>query len=160
VKQNELTNENMLAMLEIKVDKIETIKSLLLARIEHYERQLADLRGKLKRVEDVEAMLPSLVPIDAVGVDLSSDEPKKALPGKPYSNLSLTESIKLALVHAGPTPKTLRELRNMLAHGGYEIPETGRFSSALNATLYRLESQGLITSSEDMEGRKTFMRRI
>ena len=122
------------------------------------------LRAKLKRVEDVEAMLPTLGTgfVDVPGCDLTSDkiEPTPRIPGKPYRGLTLTNAIRAALVHAGPIPKTLRELRNMLAHGGYEIPETGRFSSALNATLYRLETQGFLTSSEDTEGRKTFMYKI
>jgi hypothetical protein len=150
----------MKTKLKKKVDKIDTIKSLLLDRIEHYEKYLAKLRAKLKHVEDVEAMLPALTPFDVPGVDLSKDEVTPRKPGKPYEGLTLTEAIKLALVHAGPIPKTLRELRNMLAHGGYTIPETKQFSTKLNATLYRLETQGLVTTSEDTEGRKIFMRKF
>jgi hypothetical protein len=153
----------MKAKLKTRVDKIDTIKALLLERLEHYEKQLADIRAQLKRVEEVEAMLPSLGGVDVPGCDLTDDgqrKPKPGKPGKPYSDLSLTEALKLALVHAGPIPKTLRELRTMLANGGYVIPETKQFSTKLNATLYRLETQGLVITSEDIEGRKTFMRKI
>ncbi len=42
----------MKAKLKNRVDKIDTIKALLLERLEHYEKQLADIRAQLKRVED------------------------------------------------------------------------------------------------------------
>jgi hypothetical protein len=134
-----------------KVDKIDTIKSLLLKRIEYHSGILDDLRRRLNQAEAVEAMLPDL---GDNSINLS--EPK---PHKPYSGLGLTEALKLALVHAAASPKTLRELRDMLTWGGYPVPKS-HFSETLNATLHRLVTQGLVTVSEDADGRKTFVRKI
>jgi hypothetical protein len=136
-----------------KVDKIDTIKSLLLKRIEYHSNALEELRRRLKQAEAVEAMLPDLADADDV-VGLT-DPP----PGKPYSNQGLTDAVKLALIHAGATPKTLRELRDMLTRGGYLAPKS-HFSESLNATLHRLVTQGLVTVGEDTDGRKTFVRKI
>lgn len=146
--------------LKEKVDKIDTIKTLLLKRAEHFESQLAKIREQIKRVEEVEAMLPSLG-----GIELDLPSPAsvfggvKPSPGKPYAGLSLTEAVKLALIHSAVSPVTLKQLREHLEQGGYPVPKS-LFSEKLNATLYRLIGQGLVTSSEDAEGRKIFMRKI
>jgi hypothetical protein len=145
------------------MDKIDTIKTLILQRIEYHTNKLDELRAKLKRAEEVEAMLPDLVPLSAsVGpCNLSDDPDPPVKPGKPYSRLSLTEAVKLALVHGAASPKTLRELREMLGRGGYPVSSvSSSFSAALNATLHRLETQGLITIGEDDDERKTFARKI
>lgn len=135
-----------------KVDKIDTIKALLLQRIEYHSNALDGLRRQLKQVEGVEIMLP-----DLADGSINLAEPKA---GKPYAHLSLTEAAKLVLIHGAASPKTLRELREALARGGYAIPTKGNFSASLNATLHRLSTQDLITIAEDDEGRKTFARKI
>lgn len=134
-----------------KMDKIDTIKSLLLQRIEYHVNALDELRRKLAQAESVESMLPDLADNS---VNLADKKP-----GKPYSGLSLTEAVKLALVHSAAAPVTLRELREMLVRGGSPVPK-GNFSAALNATLHALAKQGLVTVGEDTDGRKTFVRKI
>jgi hypothetical protein len=134
-----------------KMDKIDTIKSLLLKRIEYHSNALDELRRKLKQAEAVEAMLPDL---GDNSINLADSKP-----GKPYFNLSLTEAVKLALIHGGASPRTLRDLRDILTRGGYQVPKS-HFSESLNATLHRLVTQGLVTVGEDLDERKTFVRKI
>jgi hypothetical protein len=143
----------MKAKIKKKMDKIETIRTLILQRIEYHSNALDGLRLKLKRLDEVDAMLPDLAGVD--GVNLADP-----MPGRPYASLNLTDAVKLALVHTAVSPKTLRELRDVLTRGGYPVPTKGSFSASLNATLHRLQTQDLITIAEDDDGRKTFVRKI
>ena len=140
------------------MDKIDTIKTLILQRIEYHTNKLDELRAKLKRTTSRHCRTNAA----SVGpCNLSDDPDPPVKPGKPYSRLSLTEAVKLALVHGAASPKTLRELREMLGRGGYPVSSvSSSFSAALNATLHRLETQGLITIGEDDDERKTFARKI
>jgi hypothetical protein len=134
-----------------KVDKLDTIRALLLKRVEYHSKQLEELRRKLKQLDEVDAMLPDL---GDIGVNLS-----EAKPGWPYGHLSLTDAVKAALIHAAESPKTLRELRETLVARGFQAPKS-HFSESLNATLHRLAKQGWVTVGEDNDGRKTFVKKI
>lgn len=136
-----------------KVDKIDTIKAMLLKRAEHYAKALDEVRRKLKQIDDVEAMLPELA-AEGDTANLADEQS-----GKPYAHLSLTEAVKLALIHAA-TPVTLGQLRDILTRGGFTHEPKATFSASVNATLHRLSQQGLVTIAEDDEERKTFARKL
>jgi hypothetical protein len=86
-----LTKQNMKAKLKKKMDKIETIRALILQRIEYHTKALDGLRLKLKKLDEVDSMLPDLADNS---VNLS--DPK---PGHPYSGKSLTDALKAVLIH-------------------------------------------------------------
>jgi hypothetical protein len=142
----------MKVKLKKKMDKIETIRVLILQRIEYHTNALDGLRRKLKQLDEVDSMLP-----DLADNSINLSDPKS---GQPYSGKSLTDALKSVLLHCGASPRTLMELRVMLTRGGYPLPTKGNFSASINATLHRLSTQGLVTIAEDDDGRKTFVRKI
>jgi hypothetical protein len=133
-----------------KMDKIDSIKALLLKRFEYHARALEDVKAKLKRIEEVEGMLLELGDIPDDVCYLGDPDPQR-----PYMGMGLTAAVHEVLKHAVGTPRTLKELREMLVRGGFDPPKEN-FSESLNATLHRLATKGLVTVAKDGEDRKTF----